>query len=40
MRKTGLGVSDELVGEVGEAVTDGPGVDEAHGFLVAGLAPE
>jgi hypothetical protein len=36
-----LGVSDEkLVGEEGEAVTDGLGVDEAHGLLVAGLAEE
>src|SRR5258708_5510186 len=35
-----LGVSDELVGEEGEAVTDGLGIDEAHGFLVAGLAEE
>ncbi len=36
----GLGVSDGLVGEEGEVVTDGLGVDEAHGFLVAGLAEE
>jgi hypothetical protein len=36
----GLGVSDELVGEEGEAVTDGLDIDEAHGFLVAGLAEE
>src|SRR6266496_1229430 len=35
-----LGVSDGLVGEVGDAVTDGAGVEEAHGFLVAGLAEE
>jgi RNA polymerase sigma-70 factor (ECF subfamily) len=36
-----LGVSDvKLVGEEGEAVTDGPGVDEAHGLLVAVLAEE
>src|SRR6266436_9910964 len=35
-----LGGSDELVGEEGEAVTDGLGIDEAHGFLVAGLAEE
>jgi len=35
-----LGVSDELVGEEGEAVTDGLGIDEAHWFLVAGLAEE
>jgi hypothetical protein len=33
-----LGVSDGLVGEDGDAVTDGLRVDEAHGFLVAGLA--
>jgi len=35
-----LGVSDGLVGEVGEADTDGPGVEEAHGLLVAGLAEQ
>ena len=35
-----LCASDELVGEEGEAVTDGLGVDEAHGLLVAGLAEE
>ena len=35
-----LGVSDELVGEEDEAVTDGLGIDEAHGLLVAGLAEE
>ena len=35
-----LGVPDGLVGEDGDAVTDGLGVDEAHGFLVAGLAEE
>ena len=35
-----LGVSDEHVGEEGEAVTDGLGIDEAHRFLVAGLAEE
>ena len=29
-----------LVGEDGDAVTDGLGVDEAHGFLVAHLAEE
>jgi hypothetical protein len=29
-----------FVGEEGDAVTDGPGADEAHGFLVAGLAEE
>src|SRR5262245_55955298 len=31
---------DDLVGEVGEVASDGPGVEEAHGFLVAGLAEE
>ena len=35
-----LDVPDHLVGEEGEAVTDGLGVDEAHWFLVAGLAEE
>jgi hypothetical protein len=35
-----LGVSDGLVGEDGQAVTDGAGVDEAHVFLAAGLAEE
>ena len=35
-----LGLPDELVGEEGEAVTDCLGIDEAHGFLVAGLAEE
>src|ERR1700716_4441499 len=35
-----LGLPDELVGEVCEAVTDGPGVEEAHGLLVAGLPEE
>jgi hypothetical protein len=35
-----LGVPDEGVGEVGETVTDGPGIDEAQGFLVAGLAEQ
>src|SRR4029453_723837 len=35
-----LGVSDGLVGEEGEAVTDGLDIDEAHGLLVAGLAEE
>src|SRR5260370_9073944 len=30
-----LGVSDDLVREEGEAVTDGLGVDEARGFFVA-----
>src|SRR5436305_1406167 len=40
VRPTRLGVSDGLVGEVGEAVPDPLGVEEAHGFLVAGLAEE
>ena len=31
---------DELVGEEDEAVTNGLGIDEAHGLLVAGLAEE
>ena len=31
---------DELVGEVGEALTDGPAVEEPHGFPIAGLAEE
>ena len=35
-----LGVSDELVGEEGKAVTHSLGVDEAHGFSVTGLAEE
>ena len=35
-----LGVSDGLVGEEGEAITYGAGVDEAHGFLGAGLDEE
>jgi hypothetical protein len=35
-----FGVSDALVGEEGDAVTDGLRVDEAHGLLVAGLAEE
>jgi hypothetical protein len=35
-----LGVSEGLVGEVGDVAIDGLGVDEAHGFLVAGLAEE
>jgi hypothetical protein len=34
------GVPDGHVGVDGDAVTDGLGVDEAHGFLVAGLAEE
>ena len=37
---TSTSSSDELVGEEGEAVTDGPGVEEANGFLVAGLVEE
>src|SRR5258708_14044322 len=35
-----LGAPDDLVGEEGEAVTDGLSVDEARRFLVAGLAEE
>src|SRR6266536_1078774 len=35
-----LGVSDSLVGEVGDVAIDGLGVEEAQGFLVAGLAEE
>ena len=35
-----LGLPDELVGEEDEAVTNGLGIDEAHGLLVAGLAEE
>ncbi len=35
-----LGVSDGLVREVGDAALDGLGVEEAYGFLVAGLAEE
>jgi hypothetical protein len=34
-----LGLPDELVGE-GDAVTDCLGIDEAHRFLVAGLAEQ
>src|SRR6478752_5066006 len=33
-----LGVPDRLVGEVGDAALEGLGVEEAHGFLVAGLS--
>src|SRR5207249_668546 len=33
-----LGVSDGLVGEKGQAVTDGAGVDELHVFVAADLA--
>jgi hypothetical protein len=35
-----LGVSGELVGEEGEAVTADPGIDEAHGLDPADLAEE
>src|SRR6266851_803362 len=35
-----LGLPDHLVGEVDEAVTDGPGGEGANGLLVAGLAEE
>src|SRR5215216_2413426 len=35
-----LGLPDELVCEEDEAVTNGLGIDKAHGFLVAGLAEE
>ena len=35
-----LGASDELVGEEDEAVTDGLGIDKAHGLFAAGLAEE
>ena len=35
-----LGLPDDLVGEEGEAVTDGLGVEEAHGLLVAGFLEE
>ncbi len=35
-----LGGSDDLVGDLGEAVTDGPVGDEAQGRLVVGLAHE
>ena len=35
-----LGVSDRLVGEDGDAVPDGLRVEEAHRFLVAGVAEE
>src|SRR4029450_2080283 len=33
-----LGLSDALVDEVDEAVTDGSGLEEGHGLLVAGFA--
>src|ERR1700716_999715 len=39
-RPTRLGLPDARVGEGGEAVTDGPCVEEAHGLLVAGLPEE
>jgi hypothetical protein len=39
-RRRPLGLADELVGEEDEAVTNGLGIDEAHGLLVAGLAEE
>jgi hypothetical protein len=35
-----LGVSDGLVGEHDDAVTDVLRIDQAHGLLVAGLAEE
>jgi hypothetical protein len=35
-----LGLPDELVGEEDEAVTNGLGIDEAHGLLVADVAEE
>src|SRR5438093_13483698 len=35
-----LGVSDKLVIDEEESVTDGPGVDEAHGLLAGGFAEE
>ena len=35
-----LGLPDELVGEEDEAVTNGLGIDQAHGLLVAGLTEE
>src|SRR5215212_1541704 len=35
-----LGLPDELVSEEDEAVTNGLGIDKAHGFLVAELAEE
>ena len=39
VRRT-LDVPDGLVGEEGDAVIERLGVDEAHGFLVAGRAKE
>ena len=38
--RPGLGSSDHVVGEEGEALTEGLGVDEAQGFRVAGLAQD
>ena len=35
-----LGLPDDLVGEEDDIALDGLGVDEAHRFLVAGLAEE
>src|SRR5216684_824653 len=35
-----LGVPDGLVGEVGDAALEGLGAEEAHGFLVAGMAEQ
>src|SRR5215467_3775173 len=35
-----LGIPGELVGEQGEAVTNSPGMDEAHGFLFADSGEE
>jgi len=37
---TPLGIADRLVGEVSDAALEGLGVEEAHGFLVAGLAEQ
>src|SRR5437667_4610028 len=37
---TPLGVPDRLVGEVGDAALEGLSVEEAHGFLVAGLGEQ
>src|SRR5262249_17334984 len=35
-----LGLEDELIGEQDDPVTERLGVDESHGFLVAGVAEE
>jgi hypothetical protein len=35
-----LGLRGEFVNQVGEAVTDSAGVEQAHRLLVAGLAEE